>query len=50
MSEGLDPDAETCYVMGGIPRSLINLVLDPEDGMTLYLLGQPLRFFGGSRG
>lgn len=50
MSEGLDPADETCYVMEGISRSLINLVLEPEGRMTLYLLGQPLRLFGGSRG
>ncbi|MDP6677200.1 MAG: DDE-type integrase/transposase/recombinase, partial [Pirellulales bacterium] len=48
MSEGLDPNAETCYVMGGISRSLVNLVLDPGGRMTLYFLGQPLKFFGGS--
>lgn len=48
MSEGLDPEAQTCYVMEGISRSLINLVLEPEGRMTLYLLGQPLKVFGGS--
>ena len=47
MSEGLDPEAETCYVIGGISRSLINLVLEPEGKMTLYFLGQPLKLFGG---
>ena len=50
MCEGLDPAGETCYVVEGISRSLINLVLEPEGGMTLYLLGQPLRLLGGSRG
>jgi len=48
MSEGLDPEAQTCYVMEGISRSLINLVLEPEGRMTLYLLGKPLKVFGGS--
>ena len=47
MSEGLDPKAETCYVMEGISRSLINLVIAPGGRMTLYLLGQPLTLFGG---
>jgi transposase InsO family protein len=49
IGEGLDPDDETCYVVEGISRSLINLVLEPEGRMTLYLLGQPLRLLGGSR-
>jgi transposase InsO family protein len=50
MCEGLDPEAETCYVTEGISRSLINLVIEPGGRMTLYFLGQPLRLFGGSRG
>jgi transposase InsO family protein len=50
MCDGLDPEAETCYVTEGISRSLINLVIEPGGRMTLYLLGQPLRLFGGSRG
>jgi len=48
MCEGLDPEAQTCYVMEGISRSLINLVLEPEGSMKLYLLGKPLKVFGGS--
>lgn len=46
--EGLDPEAQSCYAMEGISRSLFNLVLEPGGKMTLYLLGQPLKFFGGS--
>ncbi len=45
--EGLDPGDQTCYVVENVSRSLINLVLDPGGRMTLYLLGQPLKLFGG---
>ena len=44
ISEKIDPERENCYA---IPRSLINLVLAPEGGMTLYILGQPVEIFGG---
>ncbi len=46
--EGLDPDTETCYGTSGISRSLVNLVLEPEGRVTLYLLGQPIKLLGGS--
>jgi transposase InsO family protein len=46
--EGLDPTAKTCYVMEGISRSLVNLVIESEGRMTLYFLGQPLKLFGGT--
>ena len=44
ISEKIDPEKENGYA---IPRSLVNLVLAPEGGMTLYILGQPIEIFGG---
>lgn len=45
--EGLDPETETCYATSGISRSLINLVLEPEGRVSLYILGQPTKLCGG---
>ncbi len=50
ISEGLDPDSQSCYGGAGISRSLINVVLAPGGGVTFYLLGQPIKLFGGSDG
>jgi transposase InsO family protein len=47
ISEGLDPDGQSCYSLGGISRSLINLILEPEGGVFLYILGRPIKLFGG---
>jgi len=47
ISEGLDPEIQTCYSTDGISRSLINLVLDPEGRVSLYILGQPIKLLGG---
>lgn len=48
ISEGLDPEIETCYNMDGIHRSLINLVLDPGAGLSLNILGRSIKLFGGA--
>lgn len=50
ISEGLDPEAQSCYSSAGIARSLINLVVEPKGGVTIYFLGQPIKFFGGRDG
>jgi putative transposase len=47
MSKGIDVCADHCYSLGGIERSIINLVLNPEGKLTLYLLGQPILLTGG---
>ncbi|MFX1265397.1 MAG: DDE-type integrase/transposase/recombinase [Promethearchaeota archaeon] len=45
--EGLDPDGQSCYSLAGVSRSLINLILEPERGVFLYILGRPIKLFGG---
>jgi len=47
MSKGIDVCADHCYSLRGIERSIINLVLDPDGKLTLYLLGQPILLTGG---
>jgi putative transposase len=47
ISDGLDPETESCYGMEGISRSLINVVLEAQGRVTLYVLGQPIKVFGG---
>lgn len=47
ISKGLDANARVCYGNGDVCRSLINVVLDPEGIVTLYLFGQPVKLFGG---
>ncbi len=44
----LDPDKSNGYDPDGISRSLVNVVLDPTGGITLYLFGHPVNIFGGS--
>ena len=46
MEKGIDITGH-CAISSGIERSVINLVLNPEGGMTLYLLGQPIVLTGG---
>ncbi len=48
ISKHLDPEKLNCYDPGGISRSLVNVVLDPSGGITLYLFGHPVKIFGGS--
>jgi len=47
MSKGIDVGNDHCYSLRGIERSIINLVLNPEGKLTLYLLGQPILLTGG---
>jgi transposase InsO family protein len=47
MAEGIDVGTDHCYSFRGIQRSMINLVLNPDGKLTLYLLGQPIFLTGG---
>jgi transposase InsO family protein len=47
ISGGLDPDADSCYGMEGLSRSLINVVLEGSGVMSIYLLGHRISIFGG---
>jgi transposase InsO family protein len=47
VAKGIDVGADHCYSFGGIQRSMINLVLNPDGKLTLYLLGQPIFLTGG---
>ena len=47
VAKGIDVGADHCYSFGGIQRSMINLVLNPDGKLTLYLLGQPILSTGG---
>jgi len=42
MSQGIDIVDQNCYAARGIERSVFNIVLAPDGGITLYLLGQPI--------
>lgn len=48
--DGLDPAEDTCYGRQKVARSVINVVLEPEGGVGLYVLGQPIKLFGGDHG
>jgi putative transposase len=43
----IDISGPNCAIPSNIERSVINLVLNPEGGITLYLLGQPIVLTGG---
>jgi len=47
---GIDPDADLCYSSEGIPRSMINLVLDTDGEMKLHVLGKSVTFKGVNDG
>ncbi len=47
MAKGIDVGTDHCYSFCGIERSMINLVLNPDGKLTLYLLGQPILLTGG---
>lgn len=47
MSEGIDVGTDPCYSCSDIDRSMINLVLDSDGKLTLYLLGRPIFSTGG---
>lgn len=43
LTKGIDLDKPYWYTPGAIERSVINLAIDSEGKVVLYLLGQPLR-------
>jgi transposase InsO family protein len=47
IDNGIDITGHSCAIPSDIERSVINLVLSPEGGITLYLLGQPIVLTGG---
>lgn len=48
ISQGIDIMDQNCYAARGIERSVFNIVLAPDGGITLYLLGQPIVIERGS--
>jgi putative transposase len=47
MDSGVDITDQHCAIPSDMERSVINLVLNPKGGITLYLLGQPIVLTGG---
>ena len=47
IENGIDITGHNCAIPSDIERSVISLVLNPERGITLYLLGQPIVLTGG---
>lgn len=45
LSKRIDPETQICYDAVEISRSLMNLVLDPEGMVRLYVLGHPVDLF-----
>lgn len=45
LSKKIDPEAQIGYDGIDISRSLMNLVLEPEGGVKLYVLGHPVDLF-----
>ena len=45
LSKKIDPETQICYDGVDISRSLINLVLEPEGRVRLYVLGNPVDLF-----
>ena len=50
ITDGIDPDADLCYSSEGIPRSMLNLVLDTDGEMKLHVLGKSVTFKGVNDG
>jgi transposase InsO family protein len=42
LGKTMESNGSSCYPFGHIERSIVNLAVDPEGGVVLYLLGQPL--------
>jgi transposase InsO family protein len=42
LGKRMECNGSTCYPFGNIERSILNLAVDPEGGVALYLLGQPV--------
>ena len=47
IQEGIDLESQTCYDIVGISRSLISLVMDPQLGIRLSILGKPITIMVG---
>ena len=45
LSQKIDPETQICYDGVDISRSLMNLVLEPEGMVRLYVLGHPVDLF-----
>ncbi len=50
LDKGVDVTAGNWYGGGDAERSVMNLVLSPEGGIRLYLLGRPIELSGGFYG
>lgn len=48
VAKGIDVSDQHCYTFSGIERSIMNLVLGPDEKLTLYILGQPIMLTGGA--
>ncbi|NIT04194.1 hypothetical protein GTO10_04710 [Candidatus Saccharibacteria bacterium] len=46
LGKGVDMGNAQWYAFGGIERSVINLSVDSEGKVTLYLLGRPISLGG----
>ncbi len=42
LGKGIDPSSSHWYTFGGVERSIINLALNDQGKMSLYLLGKPI--------
>jgi len=42
LGKTMDCNGILCYPFGNIERSILNLAVDPEGGVALYLMGQPI--------
>lgn len=47
IAEYLDPSAQNGYHREGISRSLLNVTLEADGGLKLYLFGHPITTLGG---
>jgi frataxin-like iron-binding protein CyaY len=48
IEKGIDVSDCQTHTFFGIERSIINLVLDPDGKVTLYILGRPIPMPGGT--
>jgi len=48
ISQGIDIVNQNCYAVRGVERSIFNIVLAPDGGITFYVLGQPVVIERGS--
>jgi putative transposase len=42
LGKRMDCNGSPCYPFGNIERSILNLAVDPEGGVALYLMGHPV--------